>query len=104
MPIYRLCYHGSFDTARSFFDFLTATDFQQLTISWQFINMALQSCLANAVTLKSNHRNLRYKNDTKVNKDNTLQRGIPQVTVEICHFQVKNNCLRDYKHGAEHTP
>ena len=29
--------------------------------------------------------------------------GVPQVTVEICHFQVKNNCSRDYKYGAEHT-
>ena len=27
MQIYRLCYHDTFDTARSFFQFLTATDF-----------------------------------------------------------------------------
>ena len=31
----------TFDIAKSFFDFLTATNFEQLTISWQFINMAL---------------------------------------------------------------
>ena len=29
--------------------------------------------------------------------------GDTAVTVEICHFQVKNICLRDYKYGAEHT-
>ena len=39
--IYRRCYRGKFDTARSSFDLLTATDFQQLTMYWQFINMAL---------------------------------------------------------------
>ena len=26
--------------------------------------------------------------------------GIPKVTAEICHFQVKNNCSRDYKYGT----
>ena len=25
------------------------------------------------------------------------------VTIKSCHFQVKNNCSRDYKYDAEHT-
>ena len=29
--------------------------------------------------------------------------GIPQMTTDICQFQVKNNCLRYYKKGADHT-